>query len=417
MVIRDLASLKENLNLTTQFKNPVVPQVPLGPVTDRFIALILDFLILSPVVSFCVATFLRDLKTVLIVSSESDSALVVWVFFVLSIVALSSFFQSVFLYFWQGTPGQKFMHLAVVSYPQWMNEEEKLTYAQCLVRSIGWWGCVFLGAIPFLDIAGHPLRRAIHERMSDTIVITKKEGPSDLPLAIETRYISSALWIFYGFLFVVGMSFMAKTYKAALIDGLTGDGATSQAFCPQIPHEKYKDQQRRLDLAVALYLAEEVDNACVYTEAQKVLWVAEGEEKALAELAMALVSEDEVDVTRYHEKTCLTSADSEACEISKYLRDEKNPGRADFFRHSEANLVSSRFLRLSHSVSTQNFKAASKLIRELERETLLATAVEKNRVKIAWTLNAKASDKNTRSPASTEEKEILKEFKERYHIK
>ncbi|MBK9322043.1 MAG: RDD family protein [Bdellovibrionaceae bacterium] len=417
MVIRDLVSPKEDYKFVDYFKNRAATAVPLAPVADRFIALILDFLILSPVVSFFVATFLRDLKTVLIVSSESDSAMIIWVFFVLSIVALSSFLQSLFLYFWQATPGQKFMHLAVVSYPQWMNETERLTYAQCLVRSIGWWGSVFLGAIPFLDIAGHPLRRAIHERMSDTIVITKKRGLIDAPLAIETRYISSALWVFYGFLFVVGMTFMAKTYKAALLEGLSGDGVTSQAFCPQISHDKYKDQQKRLDLAIALYLAEEADNACIYTEAQRALWSSDGDEKALAELAMAMVSEDEEDITQYHEKTCITSASSEACEISKYLRDEKNPERALFVDRSELSLVSSRFLLLNHSVAIHDFKAAKQWIHSLERETLLSAAVEKNRVKVAWILNAQLQDKKARSPASAEEKEILKEFKERYQIK
>jgi uncharacterized RDD family membrane protein YckC len=412
MVIRDLSYPDTNSHPSS--RPQATAQLPIAPVSDRFVAFILDFLITSPVVSFCVATFLRDLKTVLILNSDADEATVIWIFFILCIIGLSSLFQSVFLFFWQATPGQKFMQLAVVSYPHGVGEAQRLTFAQCLLRPIGWWVCAAMGGIPFLDIVGHPLRRGIHERMSDTLVVSKKDQPEDRPLAIETRYISSTLWIFYGFLFLIGMTFMAKTYKAALLQGLNGGTSVSQAFCPDIPLSKYKDQ-KRLDVAVALYLAEEVDNACVYTEAQKVIWTAEGETKALGELAMALVSEDDKEIADYHRKACTTSEKSEACAISKYLL-SKDTGRGDLLRRAGLGLVSSRILLLSNSLGERNFVSAAGLIRDLDKETPLKAFLEKNRVKVAWALNAKVSEKNSRSPASNDEKEILKEFKERYKL-
>ncbi|RYZ70058.1 MAG: RDD family protein, partial [Proteobacteria bacterium] len=314
MVLRDLSTPDEHSSKTSE-RN--LRALPIAPVSDRFVAAVLDFLIFSPIVSFCVATYLRDLKTVLIINSDSDDAGIIWIFFAMCIVALSSIFQAIFLYFWQATPGQKFMQLSVVSFPQWMNRDEELTFAQCLLRPIGWWGSLLMGGIPFLDIVGHPLRRAIHERMSDTAVISLKQQPVDRPLAVETKYISSTLWLFYGVVFAIGLTMMAKTYKAALMQGMMGGQAVATATCSEISADKYRGNTR-LDIAVSLYLAKEVDNECVFNEAQKMIWTAQGETKALAELGMALVSEDAKDIEKYHEKTCSTSAKSEACAISKY---------------------------------------------------------------------------------------------------
>jgi uncharacterized RDD family membrane protein YckC len=411
MVIRDLSYPETKASSVPQ--NYSTPVVPIGPVTDRFVAFILDFLIISPIVSFLVATLLRDLKTVLIINSDSDEATYIWIFFVLCLIGLSSVIQAVFLFFWQATPGQKFMQLQVISYPQWMDGSHKLTFAQCLLRPLGWWGCVLMCGIPFLDVVGHPLRRAVHERMSDTVVVSKKISPLDLPLPVETRYISSTLWIFYGFLFLIGLTFMAKTYKAALLQGMSGVQAVSQAACSQIPADKYKDE-KRLDLAVALYLADEVDTACVYTEAQKVIWSTEGETKALSQLAMALVNEDEKEIAKYHQQVCETSERSEACAISRYLL-SKEDKRGEDLRHAGLALVSSRILLLNDSMGLEKFTSAMKLIRDLEKEAPLKTYLEKNRVKAAWALNAKL-EKKSRAPASAEEKEIVRDFKERYQL-
>ena len=412
MVVRDLSNPEVKI---LKHANRDLCSLPLGPVSDRFVAVVLDFLILSPVVSFCVASYLRDLKTILIINSDSDEAAVIWIFFVMCIVALSTIIQAIFLYFWQATPGQKFMQLSVVSFPQSMNQTEELTFAQCLLRPIGWWLSAAMAGLPFLETVGHPLRRAIHERMSDTLVISLKRQPVDRPLAVETKYISSTLWLFYGLFFAIGLTMMAKTYKTALMQGMTGAQAVSEATCAEISADKYKDQSR-LDVAVALYLAKEVDNACVYNEAQKVIWSEQGEAKALGELAMAMASEDEKDVASYHAKVCSTSVKSEACAISKYLLSETED-RGDLLRRSGLSLISSRVVMLGNLLENHNFVAAAGMIHDLEKESPLKAFLESNRVRIAWALNAKVNAKNARSPASLDEKEILEEFKERYSLK
>lgn len=413
MVVRDL-SFSES-RPPGDFQSPVQAQLPLAPVTDRFIAFILDFLIVSPVVSFGVAGILRNLKTVLLLNSESEEAVVIWALFVAAIVVMSSIVQAFFIYFWQATPGQKFLQLEVVSFPQRLSDQRKLTFAQSFLRPIGWWIGTLLMGVPFLEILGHPLRRAFHERLSDTLVISHKQEPVDLPLAVETRYISSTLWIFFGFMFVLGVTLMGKAYKAAVLEGLAGKKTFSQAFCPSIPTEKYQGQ-KRLDVALALYFADEVDDTCVYNEAQKAVWTLENEDKALGDLAMAVITEDEKDSTSYLNRVCGDSAQSEACAISKYLKDKGNKNRGEVLREAGLALVSSRLLLLKDTMEEENYASAVGLIKELEIETPLQNFLNKKLVKAAWMLNAQAVKKGSRVPASADEKELLQEFKKRFDI-
>jgi len=386
-----------------------------APVSDRFIAFILDFLILSPVVSFSVAGILRNLKTVLILNSDSDEAVIIWALFVTAIIVFSCLLQALFLYFWQATPGQKFMQLQVLSYPQRSSGENNLSYAQSLLRPLGWWIGVLMGGVPFLEIIGHPLRRAFHERASDTVVVSLKKEALDLPLPVESRYITSTMWIFFGFMFLMGMIFMGKSYKSALQVGLMAGKTINQASCSEVSPEKYQDQ-KRLDIALALYFAEEVDESCVYNEAQNAVWNLEGEEKALGQLAMAVISDDEKEAKSYNEKVCLESEKSEACAIVTFLS-SKEKDRGNVLRRAGLGLVSSRLLLLKNSMEQANYASAAGLIRDLEVETPLRSYLDKNLVRAAWALNAKLGNpKNSRNPASNDEKEILQEFKKRYEI-
>lgn len=413
MVVRDLSFPETEAPGTVQ--HSLTAPLQLAPVADRFIAFILDFLILSPVVSFCVAGILRNLKTVLIVNSDSEEAVIIWTLFVSGVVVVSCLLQAVFFYFWQATPGQKFMQIQVLSYPQQLVEGQKLSFAQSLLRPIGWWVGALMFGVPFLEVLGHPLRRAFHERLSDTVVISLKREAVDLPLAVESRYIRSTMWIFFGFLFLMGVTFMGKTYNTAVADGVSGGQKVSKAFCPEIPTEKYKDR-KRLDLALALYFAEEADESCVYTEAQNAVWNLDGEDKALGQLAMAVISEDEKTAEDYQSKICVESEKSEACAISRYLK-SKEQDRGNLLRRAGLGLMSSRLLLLKNSIDLGNYVSAVGLIRDLEVEKPLRTFLDKNMVKAAWALNSKIEGPNkSRAPASVDEKEVLQEFKKRYGI-
>lgn len=408
MVIRDLS--QPQIAPPKSFESSAIP---LALVTDRFVACVLDFLIISPVVTFFIATLLRDLKTILILDSDSPSANVVWFVVVLCAMSLSCLLQSLFLFFWQATPGQKFMQLQVISFPQWLTQRKRLTFGQAVMRSFGWWFGVFTFGIPFLETLGHPLRRAFHERMSDTMVISLKQEQADVPLAIESRYIGSTLWIFFGFLTLLGMTVMARAYKGAMLEGLTaGNKAYAQATCQEIPSE-YKGE-KRVDMAMALFMSDEADDACVYNEAQKLLWVSEGETKALAEVAMGLISDNPTEGKDYYRKACETSANSEACSLGTYLLNTAD-NRRDILRRAGFGLVASQVAVVREDLDRRDFVEATDLLKDLEDETPLKGFLHKSWVKAAWTVNEEVH--SSRAPASADKAKLLEDFKERYQIK
>lgn len=409
----------------------VAYRLPLGPVADRFLAFILDFLILSPVVSFFLATSMRDLKTIQLINSDSDQAVVVWLVFLAGMVALSCFIQTCFLYFWQATPGQKFLQLRVIAFPP-RGDDDCLTVGQALTRTVGWWGSALFLGVPFLEVVGHPLRRGFHERMSDTLVVSLKQEYSDLPLPEQTRSVGFAMWVFFVTVFVVGAMFMAKAYKAALLEGLGMNKAVAAAenACPASFTPGNKPEQR-LDLAIAMYLADQATDECVSGEAQKVLWGSDKAAMPLAELAMAVVSEDTAEAASYHAKACESDARDEACVISKYLR-SKDKKRADGLRQAGAALISSKVLLLNDAMAAKNYAEVAGLLNELRTEEPLKEFVDRNLVQATWAVaNLSREGASGRRPANAVVKapssvndrfnervneSLMKQFKTRYGI-
>lgn len=412
MVLRDLSAPETAPPQLSQ----VAYRLPLGPVGDRFLAFILDFLILSPVVSFFLATSLRDLKTLQLINSESEEAVVIWFTFLIGMVVISCGLQACFLYFWQATPGQKFMQLRVISFPP-RDDAEGLTFGQALTRTFGWWiSTLFLG-VPFIEVVGHPLRRCFHERTSDTLVVSLKQEYSDMPLPAETRYVGITMWMFFGILFIIGAVFMAKAYKAALLEGFNLNKAIANAnICPAALSKDYKDQ-KRLDMVIALYASEQATDDCVLSEAQKVLWASDGDETPLAELAMAMISDDKAETALYHKKACEGGSKSEACALSKYLLSTR-ADRTDTLRRTGLGLVSSKVLLLNDAMAAGNFNAAASLMASLKAEAPLREYVDRNLVKAAWAVTNPVAGKNSgRQPASVEQSPVLKQFKTRFGIK
>ena len=74
MVIRDLSAPESCPQVFRE-------EVRIAFVSDRFIAAVLDFLIFSPVVSFCVAGFLKEIKTYLLIDPQSFEASIIWFLF------------------------------------------------------------------------------------------------------------------------------------------------------------------------------------------------------------------------------------------------------------------------------------------------------------------------------------------------
>lgn len=403
MVIRDLSDDERRAQMPSR-------ELPLAFPGDRFLAAVFDFLIFSPVVSFCVAGFLKQIKTYLLLDPQSAEAGIVWVLFMLSAVGLAVFFQAIFLYFWQATPGQRFLKMKVVSYP---HPATALRFSQCLLRSAGWVGSVFVFGVPFLDILGHPLRRAFYERASDTLVVTEKREHDDGPLVLESRFVGSWMRMFFLMVFASGLIYALQTYHLVQIGRFAAATEKQKNWmCSQVPEEvPFGD---RADQAIAMFMMDQVTADCLDKEADFALWNASQGDQAWAYLAKGVATDDQELRKQYFAKVCESGKKSETCGIADYLTHEDDG--AVLRRHGLAS-VTSRVLLLDKVLEQKNDVAAVVLIEDLRKQAPLREALEKRYVRAVWAINENLRESRGRQPASSEARDIVHEFKEKYGVR
>lgn len=401
MVIRDL-SQPESIPRTHE------DEVRVAPVADRLLALFLDFLIFSPVVSLLGAGILKQIRTSLIIDAKSPQAFVSWIlFFVVSFLA-TWLLQALFIYAWSATPGQRFMQLKVITWP---HRHLEMTFSKALVRSFLWCVSFVFLAVPFLEILGHPFRRALHERASDTLVVTLKDQES-APLLMESRFIASWMNMFFlasfVFLAFTGLSLWHR-YENRLVGSSNIDKAPAMLKCEQVETAIAKQEitiDRRLDLAMTLWLAQPQQTDCLDKEADYVLWFSKNQSRGLedvknlgwAYLAKSQLSLDKKTRLSYLNKVCELDAKSEACELS-YLLEQTSLSVSRVERPGLKSYTSDWLLLKAASEEGAILKVMQTYHR-LKSLSFLKEAIAKKYVAAVWDLQTRFSVQSGRSPAS-----------------
>lgn len=405
MVIRDLF-------FSEDAKSTARKPLNIAGVSDRFAAAFFDFFLFSPVVSLLLSGFLREIKTYLLLDSHSAEAGVIWVITIFAGIFITVLLQSLFLFFWGATPGQKFLHLRVVSFPQ----EGPLSFSQCLLRSfLGLTNFIFMG-VPFLEIMSHPLRRAFHERASDTIVITLKDKLQYAPLPIERRFVNLCLRSFFVLLLGSGLVMIAREYGDAK-RGLFANTADAQKlFCSSVKDgAEGETSAERLDRALALFMADDINADCLEKEADRALWDASEENKTWAYMAKGITGSDNKVQSEYFEKVCENQKDSEACVIARYL--EADEASANF-AFENPRTATGQILELDQQMENREFSAALGSIKKMRELEFLKAHLDRNFVRAVWSTSPSAVKPSSRTPASADPTtaEALKEFKEKFGV-
>lgn len=390
--------------------HPKSSSVPVAFVADRFVALILDFLILSPIVSLLIAGLVRQTKTFFLLDAQSAEGVVAAGLVVLAVVAIVTLLQSVFLYFWQATPGQIFLQLRVISYPVY---QPRLSYAQCVIRSLSWSFSFVLLALPFMEILSHPLRRAFPDRAADTLVITLKKVHDDGPHPIESRFITSWMRMSFLFLLLFGVLGFFKTYHSLMAGEYRSKG-TQVAACKEMRGSADLEGIARLDAAVSLYLLNEISGECLDKEADVALWGDPVNAQPLAYLAKYLLADGEAQ-EQYLAKICEDSSSS-TCALARYMAEE---GDLEDLEHADSRLWTTKYLKSEEAFATNDFAGSLKAITELQKNPVLQPALEKRFVRSVWALRDAelVPQSGGRMPASAADQESwIDDFKERYEV-
>ncbi|MNK07452.1 RDD family protein [compost metagenome] len=406
MVYRDLSDIEKPQHASEK-STPAIAFV-----LDRFIALIFDFLIFSPVISLFGAGVLRQVKTMVLLNPTSSEAILLWGFLVVMMFVLTVLLQSVFLYFWQATPGQIFMQLRVISYPE---EQGRLRYSQCIQRALFWTLSFGFAALPFLEILSHPLRRAFYDRAADTMVITLKKEHDEGPLALEVRYISSWTRMFFLVLLLIGTSAFFKSYNSLKVVLAKQENPAASAVatetCKDGRLESLRGEQR-LDAALSLFLLNAVNSECLGKEADFVLWDSSGKHSELAYLAKAMSVADQKTQKSYQEKICQEDS-SEVCRLSRVLLATEGKN-APALEASKESLLSTRVMAMENQLEEKDFVGTIHSLKELRGNASLTAALEKKYVRVIWSLQE--TKKTGRAPASQDTQDLIQEFKESYEV-
>lgn len=308
-------------------------------VSDRLLAFVFDVLLFIPISSFILVEVYKRVDYLFAVdrfSFEFLAMLGVSIFFTLVLVTL---LQTVFLIVFEATPGKYFFKMKVVPHDL---RQTRIRGTQALVRSAVWTFELFLLGLPFLEILSHPLRRTIHDRASETTVVTLKKASDVGPHQLETHFIRNLLFAIGVVSFMWGILGVGYVYQMALKGEFKrGELEESGYLCAQVSSQ-VESGELRIDKAVALFLADELSSECLTAEADFVLWKPGETNLDWAYLAKAFSMRDQKDRSRtYQDKVCADYPDSEPCAILGYLN---HPTRDQKFESYSGKVLAMQFL-------------------------------------------------------------------------
>lgn len=424
MVFHDLSSLH------SQSENKK-KQLSIASPTDRLLACFLDFLILGPIVGLFTAVYLRELRSYAFYDVEGLEVGIT--FFLMALIAIltTSLIQAIFLILGGASPGQRFLHLKVIPLDSSVVESSAspgISFSQAMLRTLTWWFALPLFLIPFLEVFSHPLRRAFHDRISDTVVICLK-GRDSRPNPSESRLLTSWMQMFSFGLFAIFILIINR------IEDKTLEGNWSSAKAQPVPSEcaavdlHSTDIRSRMDQALALYITENLSSRCLGREADFALWQRQSRYYPLAYFIKSVISEDIQERGGYQERICIDSK-SEECILSKFWS-SRSKSDSESLRKSGMQLAASRILMMEYSIQHKEFSSALALVNEFLNDPNLEEAVAKSYVRLIWEiektyqpLDGSRSPASKRNPSelgqtdlnSTELESALKAFKERFDI-
>ncbi len=393
MVFVDL-STSEQTNRDTEYASRMASPA------DRLLAFFIDFLITSPIAGLFASSALRDLKENIIENANTETILLCGMEYVFIFFAVNTLIQILFLHFWNASPGQKILNLKIVKFP---NEYSygPLSFAQCLIRSIGPWLSLFFLGIPMLEVFSHTWRRTFYDRLSDTLVVTLKKKGEKSPLPFEAHFIRQ--WMQATSFLLVGVGiFQFIQFLDLDKNSFSKTGSKPNSNCAAV--NLFSNQKfTRLDRALSIYLVDKEEVSCVERElSNEHIYT---KEPALAYLAKSLLASDESTKKEYENQTCLVAVNSAECAWLKKSAKIKTTGS-----------LSLQILHAKKLVDNEQWEQALQVLSPLLDEEMLFAGLQKSYIQ-AYFSYFKTNKQGQRSPASDTSNKYSEKFKEFYGVK
>ncbi len=282
---------------------------------QRVLAVLFDYLIISPIVSFiCVSFFTSGLQLYQKFPNSVEADLIL-IQIAIAFVFIFTLIQTIFIYFSGGTPGQIFTKTFI----EFKNKDSNL-FLQAWLRQIGFAVSILFCGIPFLSILYKNDQRALFERMTESAVNTLVVNPLKILNwgKSEYRYISVFFTIFIFFGIALSVFSFKHLYEKTITSNFKYEKLNKEHyFCDELKNVK---QENKLTVATALNIVGVLSDTCLNQEADFVLWNNFSEnDRAMAyfskyvAISEGLGVDDADSEDDYLAQVCKTSQQSQAC--------------------------------------------------------------------------------------------------------
>lgn len=290
----------------------------LAPPMDRVLSVIFDLILHAPIftfLSFFVMYRFNLLKLTVASSSEKFAVFMqlVWIFVVATII-----FQAIYLKLFKKTPGMRIFKLQLES-----TSGSEVTWNQCLLRSTTWCVELLLLGIPLLGVMSHDRRQALHDRISETEIISLKSwgvlGPLPAEKSMAQMILTMVIMVALGW--ITAMTSMTQKSVESGTLALT-DWREQGQICSEVDELASYSKidlipiSKRLDFAIGSFIFQQIDSSCLRRELDFSIF--KKVEGPLIWVGRALLSPSHSSEHKaYREKACVE--DTRWCDAALFL--------------------------------------------------------------------------------------------------
>ena len=255
------------------------------PLLDRFFSFLIDYMVLSPFISFAIFFLFKDAILYWRHNPDAPEQNLLLVIVALTVGFLFCLFQTFFIYFWKATPGQYYLKIQIQ-----FEGSQTFIFWRALLRQLSFCASPLFLGLPWLALLGHSEGKAFYDRLADCHVISLKQNNEVFSFETEHKYwrsLLATLILFVSFLFgaVVWMQYEKVIQRVASFRQLN----KNNYFCEDL---KEVHISQRLQMAIAMNLINQLSDDCLDKEADFVLWKEKSEDKSLAYYAKSLTETD-----------------------------------------------------------------------------------------------------------------------------
>jgi uncharacterized RDD family membrane protein YckC/tetratricopeptide (TPR) repeat protein len=320
MVISDWSLKRRAASIEVRLDSRAMPVLLARPL-DRLAAAIIDtFILLIPLYLLLSAPLKRWMMTSFILGSEPD-----FVATILAMIGLATFllvgYQTLCHYFKGATLGKRIFDLQVVP----MFEGQKVGFWDHCLRSFLWVFELLLLGLPWLSVFSNPKRRPLHDRMCDTVVVTRSPAGVRGPLGWERALVRGLFAMILAVIALVvsiqirGTLDKLKMEKSlsAIVDRDLGDCEVVDAAAAS--EEESDDVHQRLKLAMTLYAAGLADRSCLESEVEGEI-ARQIPVSPITYLAQAFIYADDAEISNsYLDEVCENAPGTVECSMSQLV--------------------------------------------------------------------------------------------------